>query len=61
MNYGLTMLQMKLTDLKKLSDIYSSQPYSYSIAAVVQATTFVILILLLARHRAAQSKPALDS
>ena len=47
----MTMLQMKFTDLHKLTEINMSQRYSWIASSVVQSVTFVLLTLLLARKR----------
>ena len=51
MSYGMTILQLKVTDMHKFAEISRSQQYSWIASYVVQTTTLVILTVLLARKR----------
>lgn len=51
MAYGITMLQMKFTDIHQFSEINMAQRYSWIANSMIQSVTFVLLTLLLARKR----------
>jgi hypothetical protein len=53
---GVTILQLKFTDLIHFGEIARSRQYYWLAGSVVQTATFVILILLLARNRLRPSK-----
>jgi len=51
MNYGMTLLRLKLTNVQKFGEIAMSQQYTWIASSVIQTVTFVILTLLIARKR----------